>query len=77
MAKVKIEVLDAVVSGQPKGSQFELDEKDADHLASIGYVKKLGKVEEPKKATAKPKEPAKASKAPAKKAAPKASTKDK
>lgn len=41
MAKVKVEVLDAVVNGHSKGSQIEIEDKDADYLASINYVRKL------------------------------------
>lgn len=52
MAKVKVEVLDAIVNGHSKGSKIEVEEKDAKHLVSIGYVKE---VEQPKKAPAKAK----------------------
>jgi hypothetical protein len=52
MAKVKIEVLDAVIDGRVKGEQLEVGEKSAKHLVEIGYAK----VAEPE---AKPKQKAK------------------
>lgn len=61
MAKVKVEVLDAVVAGKRKGEQVELDETQAKYLERIGYVKILGeakKTEEqpqPKKEESQPK----------------------
>lgn len=39
MAKVKIEVLDAVIDGRVKGEQLEVDEKSAKHLVEIDYAK--------------------------------------
>jgi hypothetical protein len=47
VAKVRIEVLDAVIDGKKKGEQLEVEEKDAKHLISIGYAKEV-KVEAPK-----------------------------
>lgn len=41
MAKVKVEVLDAVVDGKGKGSQLSVEEKTADYLESIRYVKRV------------------------------------
>ena len=61
MAKVKIEVLDAVVDGQPKGSQFEIEQADADFLESIGYVRKIAQRKTTPKKTAAKKAPAKES----------------
>jgi hypothetical protein len=54
MAKVKIEVLNAVIDGKQKGEQLEVDEKSAKHLIAINYAKKV----EAEKAEAKPKQPA-------------------
>jgi hypothetical protein len=48
MAKVKIEVLDAVIDGRVKGEQLEVDEKSAKHLIGIGYAKKVEVVAEEK-----------------------------
>jgi hypothetical protein len=49
MAKVKIEVLDAVIDGRVKGEQLDVGEKSAKHLIEIGYAKKVEvKVVEPK-----------------------------
>lgn len=53
MAKTKIEVLDAVVDGQTKGAQFEIESKSADYLASIGYVKKVKEAPSKRKSTKK------------------------
>ncbi|MBW3113495.1 hypothetical protein KYJ26_16700 [Bacillus sp. MCCB 382] len=52
MAKVKIEVLNAVIDGKQKGEQLEVDEKSAKHLIAINYAKK---VEAEKKEPAKKK----------------------
>ncbi len=41
MAKVKVEVLDAVVDGKGKGEQLSIEDKDATRLESIGYVKRV------------------------------------
>ncbi len=46
MSKVKVEVLKAVVDGKGEGEQLTVDEKTAEHLESINYVKR---VDEPKK----------------------------
>lgn len=43
MAKVKVEVTGAIVDGKFPGEQLEVEEKSADYLEKIGYVKKLGK----------------------------------
>lgn len=45
MAKVKVEVLNAVVDGKGRGEQISIEEKTAEHLESIGYVKILTKKE--------------------------------
>ena len=45
MAKVKVEVLDAIVGGKKKGEQLELEQSQAEYLQRIGYVKVL---DEPK-----------------------------
>lgn len=57
MAKVKIEVLDAVIDGNRKGEQLEVSEKSAKHLIAIGYAKEVTevKIEEPKKEKPTPK----------------------
>lgn len=39
MAKVRVEVLDAVVDGKGKGAKLEIDERSALYLESIDYVK--------------------------------------
>lgn len=44
MAKVKAEVLNAVVGGKSRGEEIELSEEGAKHLEEIGYVKVKGKV---------------------------------
>lgn len=55
MAKVNVEVLNAVVDGKTKGTKFELDEKEAKQLEKGGFVKVVGKPEpKPKAAAAKP-----------------------
>lgn len=41
MAKVKVEVLGAVVDGAQSGDTIEIDVRSAEQLASIGYVKIL------------------------------------
>lgn len=46
MAKVKVEVLAAVVDGKGQGEQLSIEEKSAAHLESIGYVKLLNKKKE-------------------------------
>lgn len=39
MAKVKVEVLKAEVDGKKQGEQLTVDEKSAEYLAKIKYVK--------------------------------------
>lgn len=39
MAKVTIEVLDAVVDGKGKGEKLSVEEASAKHLESVGYAK--------------------------------------
>ena len=41
MAKVKVEVLNAVVDGKGEGEVISIEEKSADHLELIGYVKRV------------------------------------
>ncbi|MGE6896823.1 hypothetical protein [Priestia flexa] len=41
MAKVKVEVLNATVDGKGQGEVISIEEKSADHLESIGYVKRV------------------------------------
>ena len=41
MAKVKVEVLRAVVDGHGEGEVIEVDSKSADMLEKNGYVKKV------------------------------------
>jgi hypothetical protein len=55
MAKVKVEVLDAVVDGKGKGAKLEIDKRSADYLASINYVK-IVEADKPKPKTKKPKQ---------------------
>ena len=42
MAKVKVEVLNAIVDGARRGDQITIDSRSAAHLETIGYVKVLG-----------------------------------
>lgn len=53
MAKVKVEVLDAVVDGKRKGEVVELDEKQAKYLETIRYVKIVDDTPAPKATTKK------------------------
>lgn len=39
MAKLNAEVLEAVVDGKRKGETVELDERSAENLAALGYVR--------------------------------------
>lgn len=55
MAKVKIEVLNAVIDGRKKGEQLEVSEQDAKKLVAIGYAKEVTEA----KAESKPKAKAK------------------
>ncbi|MFD2924174.1 hypothetical protein [Halobacillus naozhouensis] len=43
MAKVKVEVLDAIVDGNTKGEQLSVEERSAKYLESIGYVEIIDK----------------------------------
>jgi hypothetical protein len=54
MAKIKIEVLNAVIDGKQKGEQFEVDDKSAKHLIAINYAKKVEANAEDKPAVKKP-----------------------
>lgn len=73
MAKVTVEVLDAVVDGKRKGEKVEIDERSAKAFESLGYVKILPKPI--KKDEDKPKETPKAKAKPKKKATPKGTSK--
>lgn len=53
MAKVTVEVLDAIVDGKKKGEKLELDQKQAKQLEAIRYVKIVK--DEPKKQAKKDK----------------------
>lgn len=57
MAKVKVESIGAIIDGRPIGSQFELEERTAERLAKMGYVRVLEKPTPVKKESA-PKKPA-------------------
>lgn len=48
MAKVKIEVLDAIIDGLSKGEQLEVERKDADRLIEIGYAKEVAEKPAPR-----------------------------
>lgn len=61
MAKVTIEVLDAVVDGKGKGEKLSVEEASANYLVKIGYAKKVTDDKE-----TKAKEPAKKADKPAK-----------
>jgi len=41
VAKVKVEVTNAVVNGKGHGETLSIEQKDAERLESIGYVKIL------------------------------------
>jgi hypothetical protein len=41
MAKVKVEVVNAVVGGKTHGETLTVEEAEAKHLESIGYVKRV------------------------------------
>lgn len=41
MAKVKVQVTNAVVSGKKSGEMLIVEESEAKHLESIGYVKRI------------------------------------
>lgn len=60
MSKVKVEVVGGVVDGNSIGSVIEVADKSAKHLASIGYVKIIGKAEAGEKGKSAPKKVAKA-----------------
>jgi len=64
MAKVKVEVLGAVVDGNPSGTTIEIDKRSAKALEARGYVKILD--EKPVKKESAPKKPATQSKESAK-----------
>jgi len=53
MAKVIIEVLDAVIDGKRKGEQLEVSEKDAQYFESIKYAKIVGEAKSEVKAETK------------------------
>lgn len=59
MAKVKIEVVNAIIDGHTHGQQLEVGEKDAEKLEGIGYAKRVAVVP---KATEAPKSKAKGKK---------------
>ncbi len=54
IAKVKVEVLNAVVDGKGRGEQLEIEEKSAEHFEKLNYVKR---VQAEEKSPAKPKQP--------------------
>ena len=56
MAKVKIEVLNAVIDGHTKGEQLDVDTKSAKHLIAIGYAKEVEEKPAPKKPAVKKKD---------------------
>lgn len=49
MTKVKVEVTNAVVDDKVHGETLTLDQKDAERLQSIGYVKIIEEKETKKK----------------------------
>lgn len=57
MAKVKVEVLNAEVDGKKQGEQLSIEEKSANHLEAIGYVKKVKTQPKAKPKTQKKTEP--------------------
>lgn len=56
-ARVRIEVLDAVVDGQGKGAVLVVEAKTAQHLANIGYVRIVGEEKVEAEPTEKPTKP--------------------
>ena len=40
-SRIEVEVLDAVVDGKGQGEKIQIDEKSADYLEQIGYVKRV------------------------------------
>lgn len=57
MAKVKVVSIGAIIDGRPIGSTFELDERTANRLAALQYVKIIDRVSPVNKESA-PKKPA-------------------
>lgn len=57
MAKVNVEVTNAVVSGKGHGEHLELDENHAKRLEDIGYVRILGAAKTKDTADKKPAKP--------------------
>jgi hypothetical protein len=53
MAKVKIEVTNAVIDGHTHGEQIEVEQADADKLVAIGYAILVETKEPTRKAAAK------------------------
>lgn len=43
MAKVKVEVLGAVVDGHKQGDQIDIESTSAEALEKLGYVKRIAK----------------------------------
>ena len=58
MANVRVESIGAIIDGRPIGSQFELEERTAERLAKLGYVRVLEKPAPVKKESSAPKKPA-------------------
>lgn len=48
MAKVKIEVVDAVVGGKKHGEQLSVEQAEADRLVERGYAKVVKEAAKPK-----------------------------
>lgn len=48
MAKVKVEVTNAVVGGKKHGETLTVEEAEAKHLESIGYVQRVAAKKEDK-----------------------------
>lgn len=65
MDNVKVRVLNAVVDGNSEGSEIEINEASAKHLASIGYVELVAEESKPKaKAESAPTDAAKSAEKP-------------
>lgn len=66
MTKVYVESVGAIIDGRPVGSSFELEERSAERLVALGYVKYVVKEptqEVPVKKESAPKKPATKAKA--------------
>lgn len=54
MAKVKVEVLNAVVDGHTQGEVISIEERSAKHLENLRYVRRVAEKAAPKGDDKKP-----------------------